>query len=128
MTSTTALPDVAGWVRRLSVGDGTVAVRDVLTTTSGTPVPLSMSFLLAASPSSVAQQTDGALRFTVADGSVWDLVPPPGTTATWSDASPTPPYVDAPDVADAAAAHTLVTIRVGLTDSLDLTTTLRRVG
>jgi hypothetical protein len=145
MTSTTALPDVAGWTRRVSVSDGTVVVRDVLTRAAlggdsgdggsgdgggsgGTPVPLSMSFLLAAPPASVAQQPDGALRFTVADGSVWDLVPPPGTTPAWSAAAPTPPYVDAPDVADTAAAHTLVVLHAGLADSLDLSTILRRVG
>jgi len=59
---------------------------------------------------------------------VWDLIPPAGTTVSWSDAAPTPPYVDAPDIAGLAAAHTLVVVRADLAGTLDLTTDLRRVG
>jgi hypothetical protein len=47
---------------------------------------------------------------------------------TWSDAAPTPPYVDALDIAGLAAAHTLVVVRADLAGTLDLTTDLRRVG
>ena len=59
---------------------------------------------------------------------MWELIAPPGTTVTYSDATPTPPYVDAPDIAGPAAAHTLVVVRAELVGSLDLTTELRRVG
>lgn len=128
MTSTTALPGVASWQRRVSVGDGTVRVRDALATTGGAPVPLSASFLLATPPSAVAQQPDGSLRVTVGDGSVWQLVPPAGTAVTYSDASPAPPYVDAPGIAGPAAAHTLVVVRADVAGSADLVTELHRVG
>jgi hypothetical protein len=128
MTSTTALAGVGSWQRRVTVGDGTVRVHDTLAGGTAGPVPLSASFLLAAPVSSAASQPDGALRFTVGDGSVWDLVPPAGTTVTWSDAAPTLPYVDAPDIAGLAAAHTLVVVRADLAGTLDLTTDLRRVG
>jgi hypothetical protein len=128
MTSTSALAGVSSWQRRVVVGDGTVQVHDTLTAASGAALPISASFLLAAPPASVVGQPDGAVRFTVADGSVWDLVPPAGTTVTWSDAAPTPPYVDAPSIAAPAAGHTLVVIHTDLTGTLDLTTDLRRVG
>jgi hypothetical protein len=128
MTSTSALEGVGSWQRRVTVGDGTVQVRDTLSGGADGPVPLSASFLLAAPVGAVAPQPDGALRFTVADGSVWDLVPPAGTTVTWAAAAPTPPYVDAPDIAGLAAAHTLVVLRADLAGSLDLVTELRRVG
>jgi hypothetical protein len=109
-------------------GDGTVQVHDTLTAAGGATLPISASFLLAAPPASVVGQPDGAVRFTVADGSVWDLAPPAGTTVTWSDAAPTPPYVDAPSISAPAAGHTLVVIHTDLTGTLDLTTDLRRVG
>lgn len=128
MTASTALPDVASWQRRVAVGDETVQVRDALATAATTAVPISVSFLLAAAPASVAHQPDGSLRFAVADGSVWDLLPPRGTAVTVSDASPTPPYVDAPDIAGIAAAHTLVVVRAELSGSLELITELHRVG
>jgi hypothetical protein len=128
MSSDTALPGVADWVRRVVVGDGDVQVRDTLTSARDEAVPLSASFLLAAAPGAVAEQPDGSLRFTVADGGVWELVPPPGVTVGFSDAAPTAPYVDAPDIAGLAAAHTLVVLRTDLVGSLDLTTELRRVG
>jgi hypothetical protein len=128
MRSSTALPGVSGWDRRVVVGDGDVQVHDTFTSTGAEAVPLSASFLLAAAPGAVAQQPDGSLRFTVADGSVWRLVPPPGASVSFSDAAPTPPYVDAPDIAGPAAAHTLVVLRTDLVGTLDLTTELRRVG
>jgi hypothetical protein len=126
MTSTSALPGVASWQRRVTTGDGLVRVHDDLTSTAGTPVPLSMSFLLAAPPSAVTRQPDGSLRFTVSDGSAWLLVPPAGTTAAVSDAAPQPPYVDGPDLAPSAAGHTLVVLRRDLAGSTTLTTELRR--
>jgi hypothetical protein len=126
MTSTTALPGVASWQRRVTTGDGIVRVRDDVTPAGGGDVPLSLSFLLATPPSSVVQQPDGSLRFTVADGSAWLLVPPAGTTATVTDASPQPPYVDGPDLAPSAAAHTLVVLRCDITGSTALATELRR--
>ena len=128
MSSGDALPGVASWARRVAVAGGTVRVQDSLVAAGGSVVPLSMSFLLAAAPATVARQPDGSLRFTVADGSVWALVPPPDTLVTTSDAAPTPPYVDAPDIAGLAAAHTLVVVRTDLAGSTDLTTELRRVG
>ena len=128
MTASDVLPDVASWQRRVAVDDGTVRVRDNLVASGAAVVPLSASFLLAAAPATVARQPDGSLRFTVADGSVWELVPPPGTAVTSSDAAPTPPYVDAPDIAGPAATHTLVVVRADLTGTLDLTTELHRVG
>ncbi len=126
MTSTSALAGVASWQRRVTTGDGLVRVHDDLTSTSGATVPLSLSFLLAAPPSAVTQQADGSLRFTVPDGSAWLLVPPAGTTATVTDASPQPPYVDGPDLAPSAAGHTLVVLRRDLAGSTALTTELRR--
>jgi len=128
MTSSTALPGVASWDRQVVVGDGTVQVRDILGADRDDEVPLSSSYLLAAALGSVGRQPDGSLRFTVADGGVWELIAPPGTTVTYSDATPTPPYVDAPDIAGPAAAHTLVVVRAELVGSLDLSTELRRVG
>ena len=128
MASSDVLPDVASWQRRVTVGVGTVRVRDTLVASGGAVVPLSLSFLLAAAPATVAHQPDGALRFAVADGSVWELVTPPGTVVTASDAAPTPPYVDAPDIAGPAATHTLVVVRADLAGTTDLTTVLRRVG
>jgi hypothetical protein len=126
MTSTSALPGVASWQRRVTTGDGIVRVRDDVTAQGGETVPLSLSFLLAAPPSAVAQLPDGSLRFTVADGSGWLLVPPAGTTATVTDASPQPPYVDAADLGPAAAGHTLVVLHRELVGSTALTTELRR--
>ena len=105
-----------------------MAVHDTVTGTGRAALPLSASFLLAAPPAAVAEQASGALRFTLADGSVWELVPPAGMSMTWSDAAPTPPYVDAPDVVEPAASHTLVVLRGALAGTLDLTTRLRRVG
>lgn len=126
MTSTSALPGVASWQRRVTTGDGLVRVHDDLTATGATTVPLSLSFLLAAPPSAVTRQADGSLRFTVSDGSAWLLVPPAGTTATVTDAAPQPPYVDGPDLAPSAARHTLVVLRRDLAGSTALTTELRR--
>jgi hypothetical protein len=128
MTSSDVLPDVSSWQRRVAVSEGTVRVRDTVVAAGGAVVPLSASFLLAAAPATVAHQPDGSLRFTVADGSVWELVPPPGTGVTTADAAPTPPYVDAPDIAGLAATHTLVVVRVDLAGTAELTTELRRVG
>ncbi len=128
MTSTSALPGVTSWQRRVWSGDQVVRVHDRLTAAGGASRPLSMSFLLAAAPAAVVRQPDGALRFTVADGSVWELDLPQGTTATVTDAAPRPPYVDAPDLAPLAAARTLVVLQVDLVGSADLTTTLRRAG
>lgn len=127
MTSTSALPGVASWQRRVTVADGAVRVRDDVTSSAGASVPLSASFLLAAPPSAVAQLPDGTLHLTVADGSSWVLVPPSGVTVTLSDASPRPPYVDAPDLAAAAAGHTLVVLRRDVAGSAELTTELHRV-
>lgn len=126
MTSTSALPGVASWQRRLTVGDGVVRIRDDVTATGEAAVPLSASFLLSAPPAAVVSQPDGSLRFTVADGSAWLLVPPAGTSLIVTDASPQPPYVDAPDLAPAAAAHTLVVLRSDLAGTGSLTTELRR--
>ncbi len=126
MTSTSALPGVTSWQRRVTTGDGIVRVQDDITSAGGAPVPLSLSFLLAAPPSAVTQQADGSLRFTVSDGSAWLLVPPAGTTAAVTDAAPQPPYVDGPDLAPSAAAHTLVVLRRDLAGSTALTTELRR--
>ena len=114
MSSSTALPASRAGPAGSSSATATVQVRDTLGAARDEAVPLSASFLLAAAPASVAQQPDGSLRFTVADGGVWELVPPPGTAVSFSDAAPTPPYVDAPDIAGPAAAHTLVVLRTDL--------------
>jgi hypothetical protein len=62
------------------------------------------------------------------DGSVWQLVPPQGTSVSVSDAAPAPPYVDAPDIGPIGAAHTLVVVRSALVGTASLTTTLTKVG
>ena len=46
MSSTSALAGVAGWQRRVTIGDGVVRIRDDVTATSEAAVPLSASFLL----------------------------------------------------------------------------------
>jgi hypothetical protein len=128
MSTGTALPGVDDWQRRVSTSAGRVQVVDTLSAPAGSTVPLSMSWLVGAAPSDVAQQADGSLRVTMPDGSVWQLVPPQGTSVTVSDAAPTPPYVDAPDIGPIAAAHTLVVVRSALVGTASLTTTLTKVG
>jgi hypothetical protein len=117
------------WKRGVVLTDTTVSVRDELTLRAGvTAKPMSMSFLLAAPPSRVAASADGRLRFTLDDGSTWELVPPAGTAAAFRDANPTTPYDDTTEFKTTIGpAHTLVTVQFTLTGTLDLTTSLVRV-
>ena len=132
MTSASAIPGV-DWCREVAVGDGTVRLRDRLRPLR-TPDPrrLSMSFLLATPTDRVEDLGSGCLRFALADGSVWELTLPAGATPVVSDARPTPPYEDTPDLAAGAAlSHTLVVVTLpGLDapDGLDLATTVVRVA
>lgn len=129
MTSGDALPGL-DWRRSVSVTGDTATIRDELLLQPGAgATTVSMSLLLATTPERVTSAPDGRLRFTVADGSVWELVSPPGATPSVRDASPTPPYDDAPDVTTRLGpAHSLVTIPVTVTTGADLTTTVARVG
>jgi hypothetical protein len=87
-----------------------------------------MSWLLPVPPAAVTEVGPGRLRYTLPDGSTWELVLPEGSAATYSDASPTPPYVDSPGFAAQAAAHTLVVVPLSLDGTLELTTEVRKVG
>lgn len=129
MTSGDALPGL-DWRRSVSVTDTAATIRDELRLQPGAvATTVSMSFLLATAPGRVTPAPDGRLRFTLPDGSVWELVPPAGATPSVRDASPTPPYDDAPDVTTRLGpAHSLVTIPVTVTAGADLTTTVTRVG
>ena len=129
MVSTSVLPDV-DWRRGLALTPTGVAVRDEFSLRPGAARPtLSLSFLLPTPPGRVRDLGAGRLRFTLADGSAWQLMAPAGTAPTYRDANPTAPYDDTEEFKTTIGpAHTLVTVSVGLDSSLDLTTTVGRIG
>lgn len=118
------------WRRGVSITGTSVAVRDQLRLrTPGTTAPLSMSFLLAAPVENVTDVGGGRFRFVLGDGSTWQLAAPAGVSVALSSAGPTPPYEDSKEfAATLGAAHTLVEMTPTLVDTLDLTTTVTRVG
>jgi hypothetical protein len=126
MDSDQALAGVQ-WRRTVRTGESDVTVEDLLRTWPG-GVDLSMSWLVPAPVDTVERHGANSLRYSLDDGSVWELVLPGGVAWTLSDASPVPPYVDSDEIARLAAAHSLVTIPLELGTRLSLTTQVRRVG
>jgi hypothetical protein len=119
------------WTRDVSLGGGSVSVRDQVTakTVLTAPKPISTSFLLQVPPSRVTDLGDGRLRIAMLDGSAWQMQLPAGVTATVSDASPTSPYEDTSEfLTTLAPAHTLVQLTSQLSSSLDQTTTFVRTS
>lgn len=129
MQSGSAIPG-AHWRRVVSIADASGLVRDQVALRPGAPSRvLSASVLLATPPSRVSDLGGGRLRFELGDGSTWELVTPAGTVATYRDANPTAPYEDTEEFTTTIGpAHTLVTFTATLTSSLDLTTTVTRLG
>jgi hypothetical protein len=127
MSTAEALPGVS-WQRAVTLDPTTVRVRDTLTALEPGATTLSMSWLLPVPPAAVTKMSAGQLRFALPDGSTWELNPPEGTVATYSDASPTPPYADSPGFATEAGQHTLVVVPLSLDGGLELTTEVRKVG
>jgi hypothetical protein len=125
MSSTDALRGVS-WQRDVALTPTTVRVRDRLVATRTTM--LSMSWLLPVPPSRVTALAGGRFRYRLPDGSTWELAVADAAAATYSDASPAPPYVDSPEFTRQAARHTLVVVPLLLTWALDLTTEVRKVG
>ena len=129
MVSPNAMSGV-DWTRGIAVTGTSMTVRDQLRLRSpGTAKPLSVSFLLATPAGKVTDLGGGRFRVALGDGSTWELTTPAGVTAAFSDARPTTPYADTAEFsATLGPAHTLVVLTPTLVDSLDLTTTLVRLG
>jgi hypothetical protein len=126
MDSDAALPGVR-WQRTVRTGRTEVTIHDSLQTWPG-GVDLSMSWLVPAPIDTVQRSGAHAIRFSLADESVWELVLPDGHPWRLTDASPTPPYVDSDEIVSLAASHSLVTIPLELGTALHLTTQVRRVA
>jgi hypothetical protein len=119
----------ASWTRTVALADGSVTIRDELdpTVAMATAKPLSSTFLLQTPPSRVSDLGAGRFRFTLANGSVWEMQAPVGITVTVSDGQPVPPYDDSAEFkAGVGPAYTLVRLTTPWSSRLDMTTTFTR--
>jgi hypothetical protein len=130
MSATNAMSGVT-WVRTLTLGTSTVAIRDELETATPftVPKPMSWSFLLEAPLSQVSRIDEQRVTVRLGDGSVWELRTPGGVTMTLSEAQPTAPYDDTAEFRSTLGpAHTLVGFTAPLSTRLDVTTVLTHVS
>jgi hypothetical protein len=127
MSTSDALPRIS-WQRAVTLDPATVRVRDTLTALEPGTTTLSMSWLLPVPPAAVTKTSGGQLRYALPDGSTWELDLPDGTVPTYSDAAPSPPYVDSPGFAAEAGQHTLVVVPLSLDGALELATEVRKVS
>ena len=120
----------ASWTRTVALADGSVTIRDELVPTAAmaTAQPLSSTFLLETPPSQVSDPGSGRLRFSLADGSMWEMKAPAGMVVTVSDGQPVSPYDDTAGFkADLGPRHTLVRLTTPWSGKLDVTTTFTRL-
>ena len=129
MVSGSAVAD-ASWTRTVALADGSVTIRDELDPTVAITLaqPLSSTFLLQTPPSRVSDFGAGRLRFSLANGSMWEMQAPAGMTVTVSDGQPVSPYDDTAEFkAGIGPLHTLVRLTTHWSSRLDVTTTFTRL-
>ena len=130
MVSSSAVAD-ASWTRTVALADGSVTIRDELDPTAAmaTAKPLSSTFLLETPPSRVSDLGAGRFRFSLANGSMWEMRAPAGMTVTVSDGQPVSPYDDSAEFkAGLGPSHTLVRLTTPWSSRLDVTTTFTRLA